>query len=232
MKPQTIGKVLRVTVLAALCPLVIAQAPKPLPPPDLHAGGASPSLIPNHEVTEVKLPGYNLAGITLTVSGVCTLESYEVIGNAIHMKLKGNRTITDPDGYCNLNLARGKQHAATWLIVGLTDEEQAQQDSNQRDANRAKAATYISGLGSQWTLHYSDGSSEVFRAQPAGNPGELPEFTSSSGTITKILVSKDNKVMIMADSCLLYGTLSGSQVKDGTFRGDCKHSGVWTGEKK
>ena len=56
-------------VCAALTITCVAMAQKP----DLHAGAAQPSLIPNHKTTRVVLPGYHLAGATLTVDGACTL---------------------------------------------------------------------------------------------------------------------------------------------------------------
>ena len=48
---------------AALVMSCAAAAQKP----DLHGGGAQPSLLENHKTTKVVLPGYHLAGATLTV---------------------------------------------------------------------------------------------------------------------------------------------------------------------
>ena len=58
---------------AALMAGRIAAAQKP----DLHGGGAQPSLLENHKTTKVVLPGYHLAGATLTVDGACSLVSYD-----------------------------------------------------------------------------------------------------------------------------------------------------------
>jgi hypothetical protein len=209
---------------------VLSQPPKPAP--DLHAGGPSPSLIPNHEITEVTLPGLHLTGTTLTVDGACSLQSFQVISDtAIKMKLRGNRTITDKDDGCFLHVHQGTKQASTYVVVDLTEAEQQQQNSQQVAAAKTKADAYMAGLGTQWTLHYADGATEVLTAQPA-DPGQLPDFTSNLGGTTKVMTA-NGTVMIIAGECVRSGTLIGNQVKDGkVMAGDCKHPGAWTGQKK
>ncbi len=58
----------------------------------------------------------------------------------------------------------------------------------------------MSNLGTQWTLHYADGATEVFTAQPA-DPGQLPDYTSTSGTTAKIMISDGTKVTITQRQC-------------------------------
>ena len=103
----------------AICLLALAshsaRSQPAKPAPDLHAGGPSPSLIPNHETTEVTLPGLHLAGTTLTVDGACTLQSFQVVSDtAIKMKLHGNRVISDKEDGCFLHVHQGaKQRPPT-----------------------------------------------------------------------------------------------------------------------
>jgi hypothetical protein len=223
----------RYLALVLLAPLLALTAhAQTILAPDLHAGGANPSSIPNQETTEVTLPGHNLTGTTLTVSGVCTLKSYKVVSDTeIDMQLEGNRPVDGKEDGCFLKVSHGAKQASTYVIVDLTDAEQQQQTANQAAAAQAKANAYMANLGAQWTVRFANGSTEVFTAQPA-DPGQLPDFTSSSGG-TKIMIS-NGSVVILADGCMLSGTLTGNQVKDGqvTAAGDCKHSGTWTAQKK
>ena len=75
---------------AALTMSCFAAAQKP----DLHAGGAKPSLLENHKTTKVVLPGYHVAGATLTADGACSLVSYEAGENQIVMSLAAERALT------------------------------------------------------------------------------------------------------------------------------------------
>ena len=87
-------------------------------------------------------------------------------------------------------------------------------------------------LGTKWTLHYADGATEVFTIQHA-DPGQDPEFSSNRGGTATIMINGGNKVMIVANNCILSGTIIDNQVKDGkVMAGDCPHPGAWTAQKK
>ncbi len=232
MRPMTRALMATLAATIILSTGAFTQSGAGIPKPDLHAGGAHPSLIPNHVTTEVSLPGFHLSGTTVTVDGVCTLQSYKVVSdNEIRMMIAANRTMEDKDDGCFLHIHQGKTMVGTWIIVDLTEAEQKQKDQNQIRANQAKATSYMANLGKQWSLRYSDGATETFTVQPA-SPGELPEFTGTSGNTAKIAITNDNKVVIMTDNCMLSGMLAAGQVKNGTSMGNCKHSGTWTAQMK
>jgi hypothetical protein len=87
-------------------------------------------------------------------------------------------------------------------------------------------------LGTKWTLHYADGTTEVLTIQRA-EPGQDPDFSSNHGGTAKIMINGGNKVMIVANDCILSGTITDNQVKDGkVMAGDCPHPGAWTAQKK
>jgi hypothetical protein len=214
---------------AALLMAAIVMAQKP----DLHAGGAQPSEIENHKMTKVVLPGYHMAGATLTVDGACTLASYTAAENQIVMSLAANRVVTDRDGYCNLHVKTKAGSASTWVIVGLTDEEQAKQDSTDRSAEREKAAQFMARSGSEWTLHFAGGGKMTYKLKPNADPG-VTIFTDDAGNEAKIMVANDATVLIVPSDggCYRTGKLVSGRVKDGTSGGDCKPGGNWTAEMK
>ncbi len=221
--------------ISVLCVVsVFAQAQngqKALPKPDLHAGGAKPSTIPNHEVTTVNLPGFHLSGTTLTVDGVCTLKSYKVTSDTqIQMMLEGHRAIGDKEDGCFLHVHQGAFQTGTYVVVDLTEAEWAEKHTNERTADKAKGEAYMASLGKQWVVRYANGSSETFTVQPA-DEGQLPDYTSASGITAKFAIMGD-KVMMISGSCTRSGILNGSQVKDGISAGDCKPAGAWSAEKR
>ena len=198
--------------------------------PDLHAGGAKPSTIPNHETTLVTLPGFHLAGATVTVSGVCNLKSYKVVGDTqITMMIEGNRQIPDKEDGCFLKVSHGAASANTYVVVDLTQTEWDQKNTQDRAADKAKGEAFLARSGKQWTIHYADGSSEIYTVQPA-DPGQLPDFQTASGATIKIAVTSDNSVMVVAEGCMRSGTLLNGQVKDGKSMGTCKPAGSWTAQ--
>lgn len=200
--------------------------------PDLHSGGATPSLIRNRETTLVTLPGLHLTGTVVTVTGVCALKSYKVVSDTqITMSIEGRRQISDKEDGCFLKVSRGALSASTYIIVDLTEAEKADQSDHERATNQAQGEAYIANLGKGWVLHYADGSSETFTVQPA-DPGQLPEFQSSSGATAKIMTTRDNEFMIMSGECIRSGTLAAGQVKNGTSMGNCKPAGAWTAQQK
>jgi hypothetical protein len=224
------------TMIAATLLLCAAAAQSPAQSstikPDLHAGGAKPSTIPNHETTLVTLPGVHLTGSTVTVSGVCTLKSYKIVGDTqIAMMIEGNRQIPDKEDGCFLKVSHGAASASTYVVVDLTHAEWDQKTTQDRAANKAKGEAFLARSGKQWTIHYADGSSETYTVQPA-DPGQLPDFKTASGATIKIAVTDDNSVMVVAEGCMRSGTLLSGQVKDGKSMGNCKPAGSWTAQVK
>jgi hypothetical protein len=201
--------------------------------PDLHAGGAQPSEIENHKTTMVALPGYHLAGATLTVDGACSLEKYTVEEKQVVMFLAANRAVKDRDGYCNLHVKNAAGRASTWVIVDLTDEEQAQQDSTDRSAERVKAAQFMARSGNEWTLHFAGGGSLIYKLKPDADPG-VTIFTDDAGNEAKIMVANDATVLIIPrdGGCYRTGKLVGGRVTNGTSDGGCKPGGNWTAEMR
>ena len=201
--------------------------------PDLGTGGASPSTIPNHDTTEVSLLGHSLTGTTVTVSGVCALQSFQVVSDTeIRVKLTASRTPDDKDGNCAALVHQGATQATANITVNLTDSEQRQFEARQAAAAKAKADQYAATLGTRWTLHYADGKSETLTIQPA-EPGEVPDFASNRGGTAKVMINGGNKVMIIANECILSGTITDNKVDDGkVMAGTCPHPGAWTAQKK
>lgn len=202
--------------------------------PDLHAGGANPSHLENHKTTKVVLPGYHLAGATLTVDGACSLVDYTASENQIAMNLAANRAVSDHDGTCNLHVKTAAGSASTWVVVGLTDEEQAQQDSAQRSVDRAKAAQFMARSGSEWTLHFAEGGKATYKLKPeTGEPG-VTIFADDHGHEVKILVANDATVLIVPSEggCYRTGKLVDGRVMNGTSGGECKPGGNWTAEMR
>jgi hypothetical protein len=209
--------------LVLLASLAVAQKP------DLHAGGASPSSLPNHETTKVTLPGFHLAGATLTVSGACSLVSYTAAENQIVMSLKGERTVADHDGNCNLMVKNAAGTASTWVIVELTDEEQQQANAAERTADQKKAQQVVARSGSEWTLHFASGETATYAVKPSTEPG-VPLFGDGSGQEFKILVANDGTVLILnsESGCYRSGKLVQGRVADGISGPGCQPAGAWT----
>jgi hypothetical protein len=217
-------------VLALAC--TGSQAQRAASKPDLHAGGPKPSLLPNHTTTTVTLPGFNLTGTTLTATGsVCTLKSYKIVSDSqIQMAIETHRKIDDKEDGCFLQVHQGAFETGTYVVVDLTQAEWDEKNAKQQADSKAKGEAYMAGLGKQWIVRLSDGSSETFTVQPA-QPGELPDFAGSSGHTAKIMTT-NGKAVIVVGSCMRTGTLVNGQVKDGTSVGECKPGGSWTGQMK
>ena len=202
--------------------------------PDLHAGGAQPSLLENHKTTRVVLPGYHLAGATLTVDGACSLVSYDASENQIVMELAANRSVTDRDGYCNLHVRNAVGSVSTWVEVGLTDQEQAQVNATDRSADREKAVQFMARSGSEWTLHFAEGGKATYKLKPGeGEPG-VTVFADDHGHEVKIMVANDSTVLIVPSEggCYRTGKLVDGRVTNGTSGGECRPGGDWTAEMR
>ena len=202
--------------------------------PDLHAGGAQPSLIENHKTTKVVLPGYHLAGATLAVDGACSLVSYSASENEIVMQLAANRAVTDHDGYCNLHVKNAAGSSSTWVEVGLAEQEQADQNSTDRSVEREKAAEFMARSGSEWTLHFADGGKMTYRLKPGAYEPGVTVFADDEGNKVKIMVANDATVLIVPTEggCYRTGKLVGGRVTNGTSGGECKPGGNWTAEMR
>jgi hypothetical protein len=216
-------------VSAALVTGYVAAAQKP----DLHAGGAQPSLLENHKTMKVVLPGYHLAGATLTVDGACSLVSYDASENQIVMELSTSRAMTDRDGYCNLHVKNAAGSSSTWVEVGLTEEEQAQVNSTDRSVEREKAAEVMARSGNEWTLHFAEGRTMTYKLKPNAD-AEVTVFTDDAGKEAKIMVANDATVLIVPTEggCYRTGKLMNGRVTNGTSGGSCKPSGNWTAEMR
>lgn len=216
-------------VSAGLMLSCVATAQKP----DLHAGGAQPSLLENHKTTKVVLPGYHLVGATLTVDGACSLVSYTASESQVVMELATNRATTDRDGYCNLHLKNAAGSASTWVEVGLTEEEQAQADSTDRSVEREKSAEFMARSGSEWTLHFADGGKATYKLKANADAG-VTVFTDDAGNEAKIMVANDATVLIVPSEggCYRTGKLANGRVTNGTSGGSCRPGGSWTAEMR
>src|ERR1039457_5994321 len=118
MKSSTVRTFLLALAFASASTVAICQGSNDSTAPDLHGDGASPSTIPNHVVTQVSLPGLHLTGTTVTVSGVCTLQSFQVVSDTqIRVMITGNRTPDDKDGRCSLQVNQGTKQASTSVVV-------------------------------------------------------------------------------------------------------------------
>jgi hypothetical protein len=199
-----------------------------LPKPDLHAGGASPSTIPNHAVTVVTLPGFHLTGARIITEKTCKVVSYQVVSdNEIKMNIEGTRTVDDKDDTCTLEVRTPAGSASTWIVVELTDVEQEQVKQRERAEGEAKAQAFIAKSGKVWRLTFAGGATETYSSVGA-NDDAMPTFHNAAGDEVKIAVSNDNTVMIIESGCMRSGKLAGSQVKDGQSQGECTPSGTWT----
>ena len=214
-------------VLSLACGSVSAQPSKP-PKPDLHAGGPQPSLIPNDEVTEVVLPGLHLTGAKLDGDRNCKVVSYEVSSDKeIRMKIKGTRAVDESEEACYIKVSTAGGSATFWIVVELTEAQQAIADAHKRAAEAANASAFQSRSGKTWKLHFAGGASETYTLT-GNNPDGMPTFQSNSGAEAQIAVSKDNMVTIIGTGCMRFGKLVGSEVKNGESRGDCNPPGSWT----
>ena len=119
------------------------------------------------------------------------------------------------------------------VTVNLTDAEQHDLDARQAADAKTKNDAYMATLGTRWTLRYADGKTETLTIQPS-EPSQDPDFNSNRGGTAKVMISGGNKVMIIANECILSGTITpDNKVEDGkVMAGNCPHPGAWTAQKK
>ena len=92
------------------------------PKPDLHAGGAAPSSIPNDATTLVTLPGFHFTGAQIETGNICAVVSYQVVSdNKIEMRIKGQRPVTEKESQCTITVRTAGGAASTWIVVELTE---------------------------------------------------------------------------------------------------------------
>jgi hypothetical protein len=196
--------------------------------PDLQAGGPEPSLIPNHQVTVVTLPGLNLSGAKVTVKGVCKMTGYKVVSDTkIQMSLEGARAITDTEDGCFFTVTTPAGSASGWVSVDLSDEEKTQKEAKQKADDRAKGQALTAAAGKKWEVRFADGATETYTAKP-GEEGEMPAFVTSGGKPASIVVRANNSAILIEGECMRSGRLLNGQVKDGTSMGNCSHPGSWS----
>lgn len=198
------------------------------PKPDLHAGGANPSSIPNHAVTVVTLPGFHLTGARIVTGKICKVVSYEVVSDSeIKMNIEGTRTVDDEDDTCTLEVRTPAGSASTWIVVELTDAEQQQVKVREQAAGQAKAQAFIARAGKTWHLTFANGATETYSSTGADADNMLI-FHNNGGGDVKIAVSDDGNVIIIEPGCIRSGKLADNQVKNGQSQGECAPAGEWT----
>jgi len=198
------------------------------PKPDLHAGGASPSEIPNDAVTVVTLPGMHLTGAKIETGSICKAVSYEVVSDdEIKMNIKGTRTVDDKEDQCTLKVVTPAGSASTWIVVDLTDAQQQEFDAREKAEDEAKAAAFLKRSGTAWHLTFANGATETYSSAGA-NDDAMTIFHNSAGSDVKIAVSNDGTVMIIEPGCMRSGKLADNQVKNGQSQGECTPAGPWT----
>jgi hypothetical protein len=198
------------------------------PKPDLHAGGAKPSTIPNHAVAVVTLPGFHLTGARIITGKTCKVISYQVVSDSeIKMNIEGMRTVDDRDDTCTLEVHTPAGSASTWIVVKLTDAEQQQANAREQAESAAKAQAFIAKAGKAWHLTFASGATETYSSIGA-DADSMPTFHDAAGNDVKIAVTGDGSVVIVEPGCMRSGKLTGTQVKNGQSQGECAPSGSWT----
>jgi len=203
-------------------------SPAKAPKPDLHAGGAKPSSIPNHAVTVVTLPGFHLTGARIITGNTCKVVSYQVVSDSeIKMNIEGTRSVDDKDDTCTLEVRTPAGSASTWIVVELTDAEQQQVKAREQAEGAAKAQAFIAKAGKAWHLTFAGGATETYSSAGA-DADDMPTFHNAAGNDVKIAVTNDGNVMIIEPGCMRSGKLTGTQVKNGQSQGECAPAGSWT----
>jgi len=198
------------------------------PKPDLHAGGASPSEIPNDAVTVVTLPGFHLTGAKIETGSICKVVSYQVVSdNEIKLNIKGTRTVDDKENQCTLKVVTPAGSSSTWIVVDLTDAQQQEVDARAKAEAEAKAAAFVKRAGTAWHMIFANGATETYTSAGA-NDDAMPTFHNSAGRDVKIAVSNDGTVMMIEPGCIRSGKLADNQVKNGQSQGECTPAGEWT----
>ena len=196
--------------------------------PDLRAGGAKPSEIPNHEVTTVTLPGAHLTGAVVEVTGACRLAGYKVVSDAeIQMRLEGTRSIGDKEDGCFFKVRTAAGSDGSWLVVNLTPKEEQEKRERQKTESRAKVDAMARAAGHKWVIRFVDGASDTYTVRASEEPG-LPEFETGDGSTVTIVVRPDRSVVLMEGGCVRNGKLVEGRVTNGTSMGGCAHPGSWS----
>lgn len=198
------------------------------PKPDLHAGGANPSSIPNDATTEVTLPGFHLAGARVETGPQCSIVSPPIVtDNEIKMNIKGTRKVDDEEDKCDLVVHTAGGKASTWIVIELTEAQQQAQSAREKSEEQAKAEAFIAKAGKSWRLKFAGGVAETYTST-GENQDAMPTFRKSGGESVRIAIANDNTVLILESNCMRSGKLIGNEVKDGKSQGECAPAGSWT----
>lgn len=193
-----------------------------------NAGGPQPSNIQNGETVTIKLPGAHFTGATLRSDGDCRLVSYKVISdNEIQAVVQGARAIEDRNEYCNFSVRNSAGSASAWIVVSLTEAQEQEKKQRDQTAGEAKIKAMASSAGTEWRIHFADGTEITYRAKGSNADG-MPSFLGTDGQTIGILVRPDHSVYIIEQGCILNGWLRNGQVKDGTVMPGCPHTGPCT----
>jgi hypothetical protein len=215
-------------LLAGIPGLAWPQAAGRPAKPDLHAGGAQPSSIPNDATTEVTLPGSHLTGARIETNSICKLDSYQVLSDTeIKMKIKAMRKAGDKEGQCILTVRTAGGSSSTWVEVEWTDAQQATENAARENEDKQKADAFLNRAGKTWRLRFAGGSAETYTSAGPDADG-MPTFSGSSGGSVRVAVATDGTVTILQAGCTRTGKLAGNEVKNGTSMGECSPAGSWT----
>ncbi len=215
-------------VLAASMRLMPQTNPAKMPKPDLHGGGAKPSMITNGQQTLVTVPGFHFLHATVEAWGVCRLVEYKInTDTELQMLLEGRRTLDDKDDACHFRVRNAAGAATSWIVVGLTAEQEAERRAREEAAGRAKIAAVNQAAGKKWILHFANGAEDTYLAQ-GSNPDGMPVFKRSDDQTVKIFVRPDGSVTMIEEGCMRTGRMSGNKVEKGESAGDCRPAGSWS----
>lgn len=200
--------------------------------PDFKLFSIHPKYLVNHTTTTVHWVGTHFAGVQLTDRGVCKMLSYTSTDTEIVMKIQAERPLTDKLGYCNLYLHNRFGSNDSWVMVNFTSEDEKQIKSADLARNVREIKREMSRAGSQWTLHYANGSTSVLQAEPPNQFGTVPFHDDHGAKITIIVMDDGQTLLEFPNDCRRLGTLHNGRVANGRSFGNCSPAGAWTAEMK
>lgn len=217
-----------------LLPLVWITLGASAQKPEFELFSIKPQYLTNHTTTTVHWTGTHFAGVQLTWRGACKVLSYTSTETEIVMQIQSERPLDDQFGYCNLYQRNRFGSNDDWVMVNFTDADQ----QRIKEANTARELSQMKDemarAGTKWTIHFADGTSDVFRA---GKPDvyNKVQFTDSRGQAVTIIVmeDKDKDVLLeFPNECNRVGHLVNGRVTDGKSYLSCAASGAWSAEAR
>ena len=156
--------------------LLLTSIPAVAQRPDLHAGGAKPSTIPNHETTLVTLPGFHLAGPPSPSPVSAPSSPTRVVSDTqLTMMIEGHRP--SPKGRWLLPHRPSRSLTPAPTLSSTSPKPSGTRSTPKSVAHdQAQGEAYVAHLGKQWTLHYANGTSETFNAQPVEDGSSGPRI--------------------------------------------------------